>query len=140
MCSRVRPAAGLGNRTRCWTTSDSRAPIDGTPKRQHWRSQRLPPTIRHGVLSKWLSCEAAWKTDRHYAFRVTPPASVSGWTTAMMKTRQERREELKRLAARPNGIDKLYSILSGSFIPFEKLPIPTLMIAAILDHEYSESR
>jgi hypothetical protein len=53
-----------------------------------------------------------------------------------MKTREERREELKRLAARPNGIDKLYAILTRNFIPFEKLPIGTLMIEAILDHEY----
>ena len=56
--------------------------------------------------------------------------------TAIMKTREERREELKRLAATPNGIDKLYSILTREFIPFEKLPIGTLMIEAILGHEY----
>jgi hypothetical protein len=60
--------------------------------------------------------------------------------TAIMKTREERREELKRLAAMPNGIDKLYSILTRNFIPFEKLPIGTLMIEAILDHEYSEQK
>ncbi len=54
-----------------------------------------------------------------------------------MKTRAERREELKQLAARPNGIDKLYLILTRNFIRFEKLPIGTLMIEAILDHEYS---
>ena len=57
-----------------------------------------------------------------------------------MKTREERREELKRLAARPNGIDKLYLILTRNFIPFEKLPIGTLMIEAILDHEYPEKK
>jgi hypothetical protein len=56
-----------------------------------------------------------------------------------MKTREERREELKLLAARPNGINKVYSILTRSFIPFEKLPIGTLMIEAILDHEYPKS-
>jgi hypothetical protein len=37
--------------------------------------------------------------------------------TAMMKTREERREELKQLAAMPNGIDKLHLILTRSFIP-----------------------
>jgi archaellum component FlaC len=58
--------------------------------------------------------------------------------TAIMKTRGERRDELKRLAARPNGIDKLYSILTRDFIPFAKLPIGTLMIEAILEHEYLE--
>jgi hypothetical protein len=58
--------------------------------------------------------------------------------TAILKTREERREELKQLAARPNGIDKLYSILTRNFIPFEKLPIGTLLIEAILDHEYPE--
>jgi precorrin-2 methylase len=58
--------------------------------------------------------------------------------TVIMKTREERREELKRLAAMPNGIDKVYAILTRNFIPFEKLPIGTLMIEAILDHEYSE--
>ena len=55
-----------------------------------------------------------------------------------MKTREERREELKRLAGMPNGIDKLYWILVRNSIPFEKLPIGTLMIGAILDHEYPE--
>jgi hypothetical protein len=59
---------------------------------------------------------------------------------AIVKTREERREELRRLSASPNGIDKLYSILTRNFIPFEKLPIGTLMIEAILDHEYSEKR
>ena len=54
-----------------------------------------------------------------------------------MKTRDERREEMKRLAATPNGINKLYLILTRNFIPFKKLPIGTLMIEAILDHEYS---
>jgi hypothetical protein len=54
-----------------------------------------------------------------------------------MKTREERRAELKRLAALPNGIDQLYSILTRNFIPFEKLAIRTLMIEAVLDHEYS---
>jgi hypothetical protein len=60
--------------------------------------------------------------------------------TAIMKTRGERRGELKRLAAMPNGIDKLYAILTRNFIPFEKLPIGTLMIEAILNHEYSENK
>ena len=55
-----------------------------------------------------------------------------------LKTREERREELKRLAARPNGSDKLYGILTRNFVPFEKLPIGTLMIEAILDYEYPE--
>jgi hypothetical protein len=57
-----------------------------------------------------------------------------------MKTRAERRAELKRLAVMPNGIDKLYAILTRNFIPFEKLPIGTLMIEAILDHEYPEGK
>jgi len=55
-----------------------------------------------------------------------------------MTTREERREELKRLAARPNGIDRLYAILTREFIHFEKLPIRTLIIDAILGHEYPE--
>jgi len=55
-----------------------------------------------------------------------------------MKTREERREELKRLAAKPNGSNKLYLILTQSCIPFEKLPIGTLMIETILDHEYPQ--
>jgi hypothetical protein len=54
---------------------------------------------------------------------------------AIMKTREDRREELKQLAAMPNGIDKLYWILTTNFIPSEKLPIGTLLIEAILDHE-----
>ncbi len=58
--------------------------------------------------------------------------------TGIMKTREERRQELKRLAASPNGTDKLYLILTRNFIPFEKLPIGTLMIQAILDSEYPE--
>jgi hypothetical protein len=55
-----------------------------------------------------------------------------------MKTRQERHEEIKQLAATANGHDKLYSILTWRFIPFDKLPIGTLMIQAILDHEYPQ--
>ena len=57
-----------------------------------------------------------------------------------MQTKEERRVELKRLAATPNGIDDLYAILTRNFIPFWKLPIGTLMIEAILDHEYPENR
>ena len=60
--------------------------------------------------------------------------------TAIVKTREERRQELKRLAAMPNGIDKLYLILTRNFVPFEKLPIGTLMIEAILDHEYAQRK
>lgn len=60
--------------------------------------------------------------------------------TAIMKTREERREELKQLAAMPNGIDKVYLILTRNFIAFEKLPIGTLMIEAILDNEYPEKK
>ena len=55
-----------------------------------------------------------------------------------MKTKEQRREELKQLAAMPNGINKLYLILTRNFIAFEKLPIGTLLIEAILDHVYSE--
>jgi hypothetical protein len=57
-----------------------------------------------------------------------------------MQTKEERRDELKGLAATPNGIDKLYAILTRNFIPFQKLPIGTLMIEAILDHEYPQDR
>jgi hypothetical protein len=60
--------------------------------------------------------------------------------TAILKTREERREELKRLAATPNGIDRLYATLTKNFVPFEKLPIGTLMIEAIPDHEYSKRK
>jgi hypothetical protein len=58
----------------------------------------------------------------------------------IMQTKEERRGELKRLAATPNGIDKLYAILARNFIPFQKLPIGTLLIEAILDHEYAERK
>jgi hypothetical protein len=57
-----------------------------------------------------------------------------------MQTKEERRGELKRLAATPNGIDKVYTILTRNFIPFQKLPIGTVMIEAILDHEYPQDR
>jgi hypothetical protein len=57
-----------------------------------------------------------------------------------MKTREERREELKQFAAMPNGIDRVYAILTQTFIPFKKLPIATLMIDAILDHEYPQRK
>jgi hypothetical protein len=70
----------------------------------------------------------------------TPVKTQGVDMTAILKTREERREGLKRLAAMPNGIDKLYAILARNFIPFEKLPIGTLMIEAILDHEYSEGK
>ena len=55
-----------------------------------------------------------------------------------MITREERHEELKRFAAEPNGVDKVYSILTKKFIRFDKLPIGTLMIEAILDHEFAK--
>lgn len=45
--------------------------------------------------------------------------------------REERRQELKRLGAMPNRIDKLYSVLTRNFITFEKLPIGTLMTAGL---------
>ena len=57
-----------------------------------------------------------------------------------MKTKEQRREELKQLAVMPNGIDKLYLILTRNFIPFDKLPIGTLLIEAILDHEYPQRK
>lgn len=60
--------------------------------------------------------------------------------THITKNRTERHEELKQLAATPDGIDKLYWILTRDFIPFSKLPIGTLMIEAILDHEYMEKQ
>lgn len=55
-------------------------------------------------------------------------------------TREERREELKQLAARPNGVDRLYLILSKNSIPFPNLPIERLMIDTILDHEYQAGK
>jgi hypothetical protein len=70
----------------------------------------------------------------------TPVKTQGVDMTATMKTREERREELRRLAAMPNGLDKLYAILTRNFIPFEKLPIGTLMIEAILGHEYPEGK
>jgi hypothetical protein len=57
-----------------------------------------------------------------------------------MKTREERREELKRIAASPNGGNVLYLILTRNFIPFQKLPIGTLLLEAILGHEYPQAR
>jgi hypothetical protein len=54
------------------------------------------------------------------------------------KTKAERLEELKRLGDKANGSEKLYLILTGNFIPFDKLPIRALMIEAILSHEYPE--
>ena len=60
--------------------------------------------------------------------------------TAIIKIREQRREELKQLVAMPNGIDRLYLILTRNFIPFEKLPIGTLMVEAILGHEYPEGK
>jgi len=59
--------------------------------------------------------------------------------TSAGKTRQERHAELRRLASGPNGNDKLYLILTRGFIPFEKLPIGTVMIEAILAHEYPQA-
>ena len=57
-----------------------------------------------------------------------------------LRTSEQRREELKQLAAMPNGIDKLYLILTRNFITFDKLPIGTLLIEAILDHEYLQRK
>lgn len=54
----------------------------------------------------------------------------------IQKTRDERQTELRQLAATPNGINKIYQILTTDCIPFAKLPIGTLLIETILDHEY----
>src|SRR5262245_15634811 len=59
---------------------------------------------------------------------------------AIEKTREDPLEELKRLGNTANGSDKLYSILTGNFIPFDKLPIRTLVIGAILSHDYAERK
>jgi hypothetical protein len=56
-----------------------------------------------------------------------------------MKIKEDRYLELKRLAALPNGTDKLNAILAESFIAFDKLPIATLMIRVILNYEYPTS-
>jgi hypothetical protein len=52
--------------------------------------------------------------------------------------RDERLEELKRTAAMPNGINKLYLIVKTKAVPFDRLPIKSLMIDAILAHEYPQ--
>ena len=65
--------------------------------------------------------------------KVRGPVSRGGKS---MTARQARHAELKQLVAGPNGNDKLYLILTGNFIAFEKLPIGTHLIEAILDHEY----
>jgi hypothetical protein len=57
-----------------------------------------------------------------------------------VQTKDERRTALKQLAGRPNGINKVYAILTQARVTFEKLPIGALMIEAILDHEYPEIR
>ena len=57
---------------------------------------------------------------------------------AVSKTRAQRREELKRVAAGPNGTDKLHAILTGKLIPCDKLPIGTLTIEAIINHKYPD--
>ena len=57
-----------------------------------------------------------------------------------LQTSEHRRVELKQLAAMPNGIDKRSLILTRNFIPFDKLPIGTLLIEAILDHEYPQRK
>jgi hypothetical protein len=74
--------------------------------------------------------------DRDHGCGVDPGHRNDG----IMQTKEERSGEVKRLAATPNGIDKLYAILTRNFIPFQKLPIGILMIEAILDHEYTGSR
>lgn len=60
--------------------------------------------------------------------------------TTIAKTRQARRDELRRLAAMSNGLYRLYLIMTRNFIPIARLPIGILMIEAILDHEYEEQR
>lgn len=59
---------------------------------------------------------------------------------ALRKTREERCNELRRLAGTPNGINKVYEILTTNRVAFEKLPIGALLIETILNHEYPEQR
>ena len=84
-------------------------------------------------------CKKQWKNSSGLKTISIRPAIKGQWPPrkkGIMKTREDRREELKRFAAGPNGINKLYLILTQHFIPFEKLPLETLIIEAILDHEY----
>jgi hypothetical protein len=52
-------------------------------------------------------------------------------------TMRERPEAQKRLASLPNGGDISWSICTCNFIPFEQLPIRTVMIEGTLAHECS---
>jgi hypothetical protein len=80
-------------------------------------------------------------TPPAHSRRASPQEVVNPHPSAVtMKTSEERQKELKRFAAMPNGIDKLYAILAENMIPFDKLPIGTLMIETILDHEYGDRR
>ena len=92
-----------------------------------------------GQISRGCESLLVWKDRIEGPFR--PVGFFFIWPqdadmTTILPSREERRLELKRIGALPNGRDKLFSILTGSFIPFAKLPIGTLMIEAILDFEY----
>lgn len=53
-------------------------------------------------------------------------------------TREERRAQLEEMAAMRDGTHALNAILVNAPVRFEKLPLLTLMIEAILDHEYPQ--
>jgi hypothetical protein len=94
MCSRVRPAAGLGNRPGRWKPSGRKVQIYGTTKWQRWRRQHLPPTIRHGKLPKWLSCEAAWKSSSrspNWRGLEQEPADRNFWRRPLTRARTRSR-------------------------------------------------
>lgn len=112
-----------------------------------WRKWRhggwLPialPDVPADVMARYDSSMPESEREGHTSLPIGPlerPVTKELASTApTTNTREERRKELKRLAAMPNGLEKLYSILTRNFIPFEKLPIATLMIEAILNHEF----
>lgn len=55
----------------------------------------------------------------------------------MKTTLEQRREELQRIGAGPNGMDNLCLIL-GKYINILTMPVGTLMIQTILEHEYPD--
>jgi hypothetical protein len=83
--------------------------------------RHCPLAVDHGhelVMSAGILLSlAAGSGDTAMKRRPAPKETA----TAIIKTREEWREESKGLAVMPNGIDKLYAIPTGNFIS-DKFP------------------
>jgi hypothetical protein len=53
----------------------------------------------------------------------------------MIQSREERRQELNRIARGPKGLDRLQLLMKVEAVPLSRQPTKATMIEALLDHD-----